>query len=220
MMALPFVSLLVPSPRALESGAANNHQMAVMLLVDYGRSYGYQTMMAKIQLERDRAEFERDSKLLLQKEELYRRKAIPLIELEIARLKDTWNRAQLVVAEKSLMFVQAEYEATVQLARHFGGVPVTVEALYATFRRGWEAGCEKGPDEVAAAKAREDFLIKVVDRAEGLYRQRNVSASSLLEKRAQLEIARSEYRHRAESVGKCRALLFPSLEDILAIKPQ
>jgi hypothetical protein len=210
--------LVAPAPAGEEK--ITNQQIAVMLLVDYARSYGYQGMIAKIQLDRDRAQFERDAKLLLQKEELYRRKVVPLIELEIAKLKDIWNRAQLVVSEKSLAFVQAEYQATVQLAQHFGGVPITVEELYATFRRGWEAGCEKGPDEVAAAKARHEFLVKVVDRSEQLYRQKNESLSSLAEKQTQLEIARSEYENRAASLEKCRALLFPSLEDILAIKPQ
>lgn len=66
----------------------SNNQIAVMLLVDYARSYGYQSMMAKIQLDRDRAQFERDAQFLKQKEELHRRKSVPLIELEIAQLKN------------------------------------------------------------------------------------------------------------------------------------
>src|SRR4051794_19737943 len=121
------------SARAAEE-SVNGNQIAVMLLVDYGRSYGYQVMLAKIQIDRDQAQFERDSKLLKQKEELYRRKRIPEIELEIARLKDTWNRAQLVVSTKSLGFVRAEYEAMAQLAKHVGGGErLSAEALYATF---------------------------------------------------------------------------------------
>lgn len=210
---------LIWAARAAAEPVVGNNQIAVMLLVDYGRSYGYQTMMARIQIDRDRAQFERDAILLQQKQELYQRKAIPLVELEIVQLKDTWNRAQLVVSEKSLAFVQAEYQAMVQLAKHFGGVPLTTEALYTTFRKGWDAGCEKGPDEVAAAKARLDFLEKVVARSEQLHRQRNESLSSLLEKQTQLGIAKSEYQNRAGSLDMCRKLLFPSLEDVLAIKP-
>lgn len=197
----------------------SNNQIAVLLLVDYARSYGYQTMMARIQMDRDRAQFERDGQLLKQKDELYRRKGIPLIELEIAQLKDVWNRAQLVVSEKSLAFVQAEYQAMVQLAKHFGGVPTTTVSLYATFRKGWDAGCEKGPDEVAAAKARLEFLKKLVERSQQLYRKRIETRSSVLEKEAQLEIARSEYDNRASSLDVCRNLLFPSLEEVEAIKP-
>jgi hypothetical protein len=45
--------------------------------------------------------------LLERNEELYRKKSIPLIELEVSRLKDAWNRKQLVVAEKNLAFVSA-----------------------------------------------------------------------------------------------------------------
>lgn len=206
--------------RAADQPAVNNNQIAVLLLVDYARSYGYQTMLARIQLDGDRARFERDSKLLQQKEELYRRKVIPLVELEIAKLKDTWNRAQLVVSEKSLVFVQAEYEAMKQLARHIGGgKPLATEELYATFRKGWDAGCEKGPDEAAAAKAKYDFLVKVVARAQELNRQRNESLSSLLDKQTQMEVARAEYDNRAAALDQCRKLLFPSLEDIQAIKP-
>ena len=205
--------------QATNQSIASNNQIAVMLLVDYARSYGYQSMMAKIQIDRDRAQFERDAKLLKQKEELHLRKSIPLIELEIAQLKDTWNRAQLVVSEKSLAFVQAEYQAMVQLAKHFGGVPISIEALYATFRKGWDAGCDKGPDEVAATKARFEFMKKVVDRSRQLYRQRTETLSRVLEKETQLEVARSEYDNRAGSLDVCRKLLFPSLQDVHAIKP-
>ncbi|MGY3453611.1 hypothetical protein [Bradyrhizobium sp. USDA 4353] len=220
-LALTLVTLLslVRVAAAQEQAPVNDKQIAVMLLVDYGRSYGYQVMMARIQLDRDRAQFERDATLLKQKQELYERKSIPLVELEIAQLKDTWNKAQLVVAEKNLAYVQAEYQAMVQLAKHFGGVPQTTDAIYATFRKGWEAGCEKGPDEVAATKARLDFMEKVVARAEQLYRQRNESLSSLLDKQAQLGIAQAEYQNRAPSLESCRKLLFPSLEEIMAIKP-
>lgn len=205
--------------QAPDPAIASNNQIAVMMLVDYARSYGYQTMMARIQLDRDRAQFERDTKLLKQREELYQRKSIPLIELEIAQLKDVWNRAQLVVSEKSLAFVQAEYQAMVQLAKHFGGVPTTTEALYATFRKGWDAGCDKGPDEVTAAKARFEFLKKLVDRSRQLYRQRTEKLSSVLEKESQLEVARSEYDNRAASLDVCRKLLFPSLQEVKDIKP-
>ena len=45
-------------------------------------------MLAAIQVDVVKAQIERDQALLKQKEELYRKKAIPLIELEIARLKD------------------------------------------------------------------------------------------------------------------------------------
>lgn len=124
-----------------------------------------------------------------------------------------------MVSEKSLAFIQAEYQAMVQLAKHFGGVPVTTEALYATFRKGWDAGCEKGADEVAAAKARFEFLVKLVERSRQLYRERVETRSSVLEKETQLEIARSEYDNRASSLEVCRNLLFPSLEDVQAIKP-
>ena len=160
---------------AQEGANVTNNQIAVMMLVDYGRNYGYQVMMSRIQQGRDKAQFDKDAALLKQKRALYARKSIPLVELEIAELKDAWNRAQLVVSEKNLAVVQAEYQATVKLAEHFGRQPITAEDLYATFRKGWDAGCEKGPDEVAAAKARVDFMRKLVARSDQLYRQRNES---------------------------------------------
>jgi hypothetical protein len=213
------VATFATAAHAADPQIASSNQIAVLMLVDYGRSYGYQSMMARIQIDRDRAQFERDATVLAQKKDLYQRKAIPLVELEIAQLKDTWNRAQLVVSEKNLVYIQSEYQAMVQLARHFGGSPVTTEAIYSTFSKGWNAGCEKGPDELAAAKARFDFLEKVVARADQLHRQRNEPLSSLLEKQVQFEVARSEYQNRANSLDRCRELLFPSLEDVLSIKP-
>jgi hypothetical protein len=211
---------LVAAPVAAQDTPVNTNQIAVLMMVDYGRSYGYQVTLARIQLDIDRAELERDRIVLRQKEELYRNNRIPQAELEIAQLKDEWNRRQLVVSEKSLVYVSAEYEAMIQLARHFGGgQPVSAEALYGTFRRGWDAGCDKGPDEVAAMKARMDFLAKSVDRARQLLAQQNESYASVLEKEAQLRIATADHDQRAAGIEKCRSVLFPSLADILAVKP-
>lgn len=211
---------LVAAPAAAQETPVNNNQIAVLMMVDYGRSYGYQTMMARIQLDTDRAELERDRTVLRQKEELYRNKRIPLVELEVAQLKEEWNRRQLIVSEKSLAYVSAEYEAMIQLASHFGGGKlVSAETLYATFRRGWDAGCDKGPDEVAAMKARMDFLAKSLDRARQLLARQNESYTSVLEKETQLKIATADHDHRAAGLDKCRNVLFPSMADILAVKP-
>jgi len=203
-----------------DDALANNNQIAVLLLVDYARSYGYQTMMARLQLEADKAELGRDEILLKQKEALYEKRQTPLIELEIAQLKDTWNRRQLVVAEKNLAFVSAEYEAMRLLARHFGsGTALPIKTLYETFRKGWDAGCDKGPDEVAAMKAKMDFFQKSVQRSRQLVKQGNEAFSALVEKETQLKKAQSDYQFRLDSLEKCRGSLFPSLDDILAIKP-
>lgn len=201
-----------------KNAAVNDRQLAALFFFDYGRSYGYQLMMARIQLETDRAELERDAIILQQKEELFRKNAIPQIELDVARLKDTWNRKQLIVSEKSVTYIAAEYEAMVQMGKHFAGVEIPAEALYATFRRGWDAGCDKGPDEVEAMKAWAEFLQKSVERSIQLNSQGNEPLSSVLEKKAQLRIAQVNYDQRNAALDKCRKVLFPSLEDILAIK--
>ena len=226
----PFVALVFFAWLGLSGGRdsrasdideiANHNQIAVLMLVDYARSYGYQTMMARLQLDADKAELARDELLLKQKQDLYKKRRIPLLELEIARLKDTWNRKQLVVSEKSLAFVSAEYEAMSLLAKHFGGgQPITTKRLYEVFRKGWDAGCDKGPDEVAAMKAKMDFFEKYVDRSRQLVKQGNEALSSLLEKETQLAKARSDYQQRFEALEKCRTLLIPSLADVRAIKP-
>jgi hypothetical protein len=194
-------------------------QLSVLMFVDQGRSYGYQVMMARIQLDTVRADLERDAALLARNEELYGRNAIPLIDLEIARLKDTWNRRQLVVAEKNLAFVSAEYEAMALAARHFGRGDVAAAELYETFRRGWEAGCAKGPDEVEAMQAWVDFAARSLDRARDLQARNVEPYGTVLEREAQLAIARSNYENRRAGLERCRNVLFPSLDDILAIAP-
>lgn len=218
---LATVLAVLPAHQTLASdlsAPANDRQLAVMMFVDYGRSYGYQVMMARIHVDTVKAQLERDQQLLRQKEELRRRRTIPPIELEVAQLKDIWNRKQLIVAEKNLAYVSAEYEAMSQMARHFGGVEIPVEKLYATFRRGWDAGCDKGPDEVEAMKAWADYATKAVERSRQLNRQGIESASSLIEKQAQVKIAVSNYENRRAGLDRCRAVLFPSLQDILAVK--
>ena len=207
-----------PSLADDDKTAVTDRQLSVMMFVDYGRSYGYQTMMASIQVDSVKAELERDEKILQQKEELFRRKAIAPIELEIAKLKDIWNRKQLIVAEKSLATVAAQYEAMKKMARHFGGVDVPVADLYAIFRRAWDAGCEKGPDEVVAMKAWADYSIKALERARELNRQGNESLASVLAKEAQAKIAQSNYEQRQSRLDRCRDVLFPSLDDIRAIE--
>ena len=105
-----------------------------------------------------------------------------------------------------------------EMAKHFAGVQVPVESLYRIFRRGWEAGCEKGPDELEAMKAWAAFSEKSLERARELNRQGNESLASLLEKEARLKIAKSNYEQRQARLDRCRTVLFPSLKDVLAIK--
>ncbi|MFN3671002.1 MAG: hypothetical protein ACK4VM_03730 [Bosea sp. (in: a-proteobacteria)] len=197
----------------------SDRQVAVMMFVDYGRSYGYQSMLAAIQIDMVKAQIARDQALLKQKEELHRRKAIPLVEIEIARLKDLWNRKQLVVAEKSLAAVSAQYQAMGEMAKHFGGVDVPADALYASFRRAWDAGCDKGPDEVEAMRAWAAFATKSAERTRQLNRLGRESRTSLLEKQTQQKIAQANYEQRASRLDRCRAVLFPDLKDILALDP-
>lgn len=216
-----YLIALLFSPQSLakdDKAPVTDRQIAVMMFVDYGRSYGYQTMMASIQVSAVKAELERDEKLLRQKEELFRKKAIPPIELEIAQLKDIWNRKQLIVAEKSLATVAAQYEAMKKMAQHFGGVDTPVADLYATFRRAWDAGCEKGPDEVVAMKAWADYSTKALERARELNSQGDESLASVLAKEAQAKIAQSNYQQRESRLDRCRQVLFPSLDDILAVE--
>lgn len=195
----------------------NDAQVLAMMFIDQARSYGYQTMMARIDLDKVQAELERDQTDLENKKKLYANRVVPLIDLEVAQLKDIWNRKQLIVAEKSLAYVSAEYDAMIEMSRHFAGVEVSLEALYATFRRGWEAGCDKGPDEVAAMKAWADYAEKSLERSRQLNRRGSVALSVLLEKDAQLKIAQSNYRNREAGLEKCRTVLFPSLQEMMAI---
>jgi len=199
------------------SRPVTDRQVAVMMFVDYGRSFGYQTMVATIQIDVVKAQIERDQALLKQKEELYRRKVIPVVELEIARLKDLWNRKQLVVAEKSRATVAAQYEAMTEMAKHFGGVEVPTERLYAMFRRAWEAGCAKGPDELDAMQAWAAFAKVSAERARQLHRRGSESLASLLEKEMQQAIAQANYEQRQSRLDRCEAVLFPDLEDIQAV---
>lgn len=199
------------------SKPVSDRQIAVMMFVDYGRSFGYQSMLAAIQIDVVKAEIARDQALLAQKEELYRKKAIPLVELEIARLKDVWNRKQLIVAEKSFETVNAQYEAMGEMAKHFAGVGVPTDALYAKFRRAWDAGCDKGPDEVAAMKAWAEFSAKSVERARQLNRRGAESTASLLEKEVRQKIAEANYTQRESRLSRCREVLFPGFEEILKI---
>ena len=218
MVAVMLAILAVPPALSEETGAPlSNEQLYVLMFVDQGRSYGYQTMLARIQLDTVKAELERDRAILEQNEELYEKNTIPLIELEVSQLKDAWNRKQLVVAEKNLDYISAQYDAINEMAQHFAGVPIPVETLYATFRRGWDAGCDKGPDEVVAMKAWADYARKSLERARQLHDRGTSPLSTVLEREAQLEIAQSNHRNREASLERCRTVLFPSLEEIMAI---
>jgi hypothetical protein len=192
-------------------------QALTLYFTDSGRSFGYQVMIARIQIETVQAEIARDAALLARSEDLYRSNSVPLIDLQIAQLKDAWNRKQLVVAEKNLEFLTAEYQAMTRLAEFFGGAPATVEDLYAIFRRGWEAGCAKGPDEVAAYAAWVAFVTKSLDRARQLNARGSLPETDVLDRVAQLAIAEANYRNRLESLDRCDKVLFPSLTDVLAV---
>lgn len=213
------VVLAVALPVALraESTPASTNQLMMLYFTDSGRSYGYQVMIARIQLDTVNAALDRDATLLRQNEELFARNAIPEIELEIAQLKDAWNRKQLIVAEKSLAYVSAEYDAMRQMAEHFAGQSVSVEEIYASFRRGWEAGCDKGPDEVVAHQAWAAYAEKSLERARQLNTRGSLPDSAVREREAQLAIALSNYENRQAGLDRCREVLFPTLDEVLAL---
>lgn len=206
----PFAGLAEGTPLTTD-------QALMLYFSDSGRSFGYQVMIARIQVETVQAEIARDAALLARNEELHRSNAVPLIELEVARLKDAWNRKQLVVAEKNLEFLMAEYQAMTLLAGHFGGAGTTVEDLYAIMRRGWDASCAKAPDEVAAYAAWVAFVTKSLERARQLNARGSLPEAEVLDRVAQLAIAESNYQNRLASQDRCTTVLFPSLQDVLAV---
>jgi hypothetical protein len=219
LAAVVFAVIAAWSLPAAAQNTASDRQIAVLMLAHYARAYGHQVTWANIQLERARARVIRDEQVLKQKQELVRRKADQPIELEIAELTIAWSRAQLAAAEKILANEQAEYDALVQVAKHYGGNPTTTESLYAIFRRGWDSGCQRLPLEVTAAKALVDLIEKTVVRARETHAQKIESLNSMMQREADLGVAKADYEYRAASLDRCRTLLLPSLEDLLAIKP-
>ena len=217
LMAVVFAVGAAPPAASEETGTPmSSEQLLLMMFVDQGRSYGYQRMLAGIQLDTVKAELKRDQAILAQKQALHGRNAIPLIELEVSQLKDAWNRKQLIVAQKNLDAISAQFSAITEMAQHFAGVPITVETLYASFRRGWDAGCDKGPDEVIAMQAWAAYAEKSLERARQLHGRGSLPLSTVLEREAQLSIARSNHENREARLERCRAVLFPDLEEIIA----
>ncbi len=213
--AMVSVALAVPTCLFAQGTPVTTDQVLRLYFTDSGRSFGYQVMMARINIDTVKANLARDEALLRQNEGLYARNAIPLIELQISQLKDAWNRKQLIVAEKNLVYLSAEYEAMSRMAEHFAGGEVPAEDLYATFLRGWEAGCDKGPDEAVAYQAWAAYAEKSLERARQLNARGSLSDAEVLEREAQLAIAQSNYRNREGSLDRCRNVLFPTLDDIL-----
>lgn len=219
LTALAALTLAFPAfPRA-EGTPLTDPQLLRLYFADSGRSFGYQVMIARIHLDTVRTELARDEAILRRNETLHTRSALALIDLQVSQLKDAWNRKQLIVAEENLEFLSAEYAAMTRISEHYAGATVTVEELYAIFRRGWEAGCAKGPDEVAAYQAWTAYAEKSLERARQLNRRGNLSESEVLEREAQLAIATSNYQNRLAGLDRCRTVLFPSLEDILKPAP-
>jgi hypothetical protein len=213
-----FIALSVQPAQAQESQTpVTSEQLFLMLFVDQGRTIGYQRMLAGIQLDTVRAELERDAAILERNRELYEKNAIRRIELEIAQLKDAWNRKQLIVAEKSAETIGAQFSAITRIARSFAGEPIPVGELFAAYRQSWEAGCDKGPDEVAAMAAWVAYAETSLARARQLHGRGSLPLSTLLERETQVKIARANHNARAARLDRCRAVLFPSLEDITAV---
>jgi hypothetical protein len=217
--ALAALTVCLPIIAAAEGTPVTTDQALRLYFTDSGRSFGYQVMMARIQIDTLTAELARDAAILKRNEELFAKNSLSLIDLQVSQLKDAWNRKQMVVAEKNLVYLSAEYEAMTRLSDHFAGKDVNVEDLYATFRRGWEAGCDKGPDEVTAHQAWTAFAEKSLERARQLNERGGVPDTEVLEREAQLAIARTNYRNRLAGIDRCRTALFPSLDGILAPSP-
>jgi outer membrane protein TolC len=195
----------------------SSQQLFLMMFVDQGRTIGYQRLLAGIHLDTVKAELDRDRAILEQNRDLYGKNAIPLIELEISQLRDAWNRKQLIVAEKNLEALEAQFSAITQIAQRYAGEPIPVEDLYAAYRRSWDAGCAKGPDEVVAMQAWAAYAAKSLERARQLNSRGSLPLSTVLEREAQLKIARSNAESREARLDRCRAVLFPSLDEVLSV---
>lgn len=206
-----------PSLANEEGTPLTTEQLLLMMFVDQGRTVGYQRLLASIQLDTIKAELERDHAILEQTQKLYDKNAIPLIDLEIAQLKDAWNRKQLIVAEKNADAIAAQFSAITLITEKFMGGSVTVEEVYAAYRRGWDAGCDKGPDEVIAMEAWEAFARKSMQRAQLLNSRGSLPPNALMEREAQVKIASSNAQSRKGRLDRCRAVLFPSLSDVMAV---
>lgn len=219
MAALAAVSLSFPAALRAEATPLTDAQALRLYFADAGRSFGYQVMIARIQLDTVKAELARDATILRQNQELHARNAVPLIDLQVSQLKDAWNRKQLIVAEKNLDFLSAEYAAMTRLSEHYAGEAVTVEELYAIFHRGWDASCAKGPDEVVAYQAWAAYVEKSLERAKQLNQRGSLPDGEVLEREAQLAIATSNYQNRLGGLDRCKTVLFPSLEQVLNAGP-
>jgi hypothetical protein len=66
-------------------------------------------------------------------------------------------------------------------------------------------------------KAWAEYSKKSLERARQLNRTGSESLSSLLQKEAQSKVAQSNYEQRSSRLDRCRTVLFPSLEDVIAI---
>ena len=104
-----------------------------------------------------------------------------------------------------------------EMAKHFGGVDVPIETLYGLFRRAWDAGCAKGPDEVEAMTAWAEFSKASAERARQLHRRGSKSLASLLEKEMQQTLAQAKSEQRESRLDRCQAVLFPELNEIEAV---
>jgi len=82
---------------------------------------------------------------------------------------------------------------------------------------GWDAGCAKGPDEVAAYAAWVAFVTRSLDRARQLNARGSLPEAEVLDRLAQLAIAEANHRNRLASLDRCDQVLFPSLQDVLAV---
>ena len=82
--------------------------------------------------------------------------------------------------------------------------------LFAAYRQSWEAGCDKGPDEVDAMAAWVAYDETSFERAQGLHDRGSLPLSTLLERETQATIARANHDARAARLDRCRAVLFPS----------
>ncbi|WP_171096798.1 hypothetical protein [Ruegeria sp. HKCCD7255] len=199
----------------LDTGApVTNDQIFMMIFADQGRSVGFQSMIMAIQLETLKAQVDRDAAILARNLELFDRSAISELELEISQLKDAWNRLQMVVAEKNLTTVAAQVAALQLIGDHFAGKSVPLDDLYAAYLKGWNAGCDKGPAEVRANEAWMAYAEKALMRARELNSRGNLSDATVLQREADLRIARSNYENRDSRLDRCREIFFPSIEEV------
>jgi hypothetical protein len=147
----------------------------------------------------------RDDQLYRMDQSLFDQNAVSQEDLDISAFRSAASAADVERAASAASALWSAHDVNVLEMNASGGAALDLQALYAAYRREWDAQCTETEAAHRAADAAVTLRQAQLARAERLYPDRAVSYTELLEARTQAAMADNDLAAAVQNEHDCKS---------------